>query len=68
MFRDIKTSLLQAHKADKLKEKQAVVIKELIAPIRKKQTRYGGRKLFLDIANDLKKIISKWEEMPFLAS
>jgi transposase InsO family protein len=32
-----------------------VVIKELIAPIRKKQTRYGGRKLFLDIAGDLRK-------------
>ncbi|WP_370640716.1 IS3 family transposase, partial [Flavobacterium sp. SM15] len=42
-------------KVDKQREEQAIIIKKLIAPIRKKQTRYGGRKLYLDIKNDLEK-------------
>ena len=42
-------------KADNIKKKQAEIILGLIAPIRKKLTRYGGRKLFLDISEDLKK-------------
>ena len=42
-------------KADNIKEEQAKIILGIIAPIRKKLTRYGGRKLFLDISEDLKK-------------
>ena len=39
-----------------MRQEQAITIKNLIAPIRKKQTRYGGRKLYLDINDDLKKL------------
>lgn len=34
---------------------QAVTIKKMIAPIRKKQARYGTEKLYLDLAPQLKK-------------
>jgi transposase InsO family protein len=42
-------------KAEKLKQKQAEIILELIKPIRREQSKYGGRKLFLDLQDDFKK-------------
>lgn len=36
-----------------MKEKEAIIIKELIQPIRKKMSRYGTKKLHLDIQNKL---------------
>ena len=39
----------------KTEELQAVIIKELITPIRQKMMRYGGKKLYLDIKDDFLK-------------
>src|SRR5207247_10257383 len=41
-------------KTNRKKEMEAITIKKIIEPIRKKMPRYGTEKLHLDIKNDLK--------------
>jgi putative transposase len=50
-----KQAYYQKLQDNKKKELEAINIKKLIAPIRKKMPRYGTEKLHLDIANDLQK-------------
>ncbi len=44
---------------------EAVVIKKMIEPIRKKMPRYGTEKLHLDLQDKLKESILKWEGTGF---
>jgi transposase InsO family protein len=50
-----KQAYYQKLQANKRKEIEAINIKKLVEPIRKKMPRYGTEKLHLDIANDLQK-------------
>ncbi len=50
-----KQAYYQKMKSNKVKEMQSIIIKQLIAPIRKKMPRYGTEKLHLDISADLQK-------------
>ena len=53
MFGISKQAYYKRIKTTQLKEMQAEKIKELIRPIREDMSRYGTRKLYLDIKNDL---------------
>ena len=52
---DIRNTPIKGIKSNKKKELEAITIKKLIEPIRKKMPRYGTEKLHLDIKDDLAK-------------
>ncbi|MFP5041018.1 IS3 family transposase [Parasediminibacterium sp. JCM 36343] len=62
-----KQAYYQKLKIQKVKEEQAVTIKKLIEPIRKKMPRYGTKKLHLDIQGQLRENKIKMGKDGFIA-